>query len=180
MTKISFQTAKEKHIKDIWQLRLNATEKLKNDGVDQWQFEDPKKDVFLDDISKNQLYVMLENKKIIGMFALVFGIEPTYHHIKGQWRYDEPYATIHRLALINSHQQKGYAKMMLTYAEKLCLDQGVRYMRIDTHRHNISAQSLIYQLNYVYCGDIEVDIIRGDKHRLAYDKLLELKHENIR
>lgn len=177
MSKINYRLAKSEDIDRIWELRMLATEQLKNKEVDQWQFEDPTIASFQHEIDKKRLYVLEQDQKVIGMFALIIGIEPTYAVIDGLWHHDLPYATIHKLALDPNHQHHGMAFEMLKAAERIALKNGIRYMRIDTHRDNLQAQSLFLRVGYVYCGDIEVDILRGDRHRYAYDKLLEVQDD---
>lgn len=170
-TKIQLATIDD--LNDVWALRLKATAFLKSLDVDQWQFEDPTIHDFKDDILKDELYVYKEGHEIIGMFALKFGIEPTYAEIGGRWRYDEPYATIHRLALSVEHQKKGLAYEMLAYSEVITKEKGITYMRIDTHEKNLNAQRVFTKIGYVYCGTIILTIKHGEKKRLAYDKRLE-------
>lgn len=160
-------------LEQVWALRLKATAFLASQHVDQWQFEDPTIEDFKADILKEELYICKENDVIIGMFALKFEIEPTYQHIDGLWHYDLPYATIHRLALDPLYQKRGLGYEMLTYAEAIAKKRGIFYMRIDTHEQNLNAQRLFIKIGYVYCGTIMLTIKRGERLRLAYDKLLE-------
>ncbi|MFU8793225.1 MAG: GNAT family N-acetyltransferase [Acholeplasmataceae bacterium] len=167
------QLATINDLDQVWALRKKATAFLKSLEVDQWQFEDPTILDFKEDIQKEELYVYKIDDEIVGMFALKFGIEPTYDSIDGAWRYHEPYATIHRLALSIEHQKKGIAYEMLAYAESVTKSKGITYMRIDTHEKNLNAQRVFTKIGYVYCGIITLFIKHGEKKRLAYDKKLE-------
>jgi ribosomal protein S18 acetylase RimI-like enzyme len=179
MIKKTYRLATTEDLNQIWSLRLMATHLLKQKNVDQWQFEDPTKASFLHEINQKNLYVLEIDDVICGMFALIFGVEPTYNNINGAWRYNLPYATIHKLALDPEYQHHGIARTMLLKAEEIAREHGINYMRIDTHKDNLQAQKTFLSVGYVYCGDIMVDIVRGDKHRYAYDKLLEVSNESI-
>ena len=59
----------------IWQLRLETTQLLKERGIDQWQFQNPTKQTFENDIRLGEFYVYVDHKEIMGMMALKGGIE---------------------------------------------------------------------------------------------------------
>ena len=69
-----------------------------NGNPSQWKDSRPSMDLVKKDIENGNSYVMEEDGRIIGTFAFIVGIEPTYLEIEGQWLDDAPYATIHRIA----------------------------------------------------------------------------------
>ena len=162
-----------KDLNQCWQLRLEATKYLRSLGVDQWQHEDPTIEDFKHDIAHERLYVLKDKSELIGMFALLRDVEPTYKDIKGSWNQSDPYYTIHRLALNPLFQGKGHAKKMLDYAEKIAVKEHCYYLRIDTHPNNLKAQALFKNQGYQYCGTIMLTIKHGDQLRYAYDKRLK-------
>ncbi|MCF7931436.1 MAG: GNAT family N-acetyltransferase [Acholeplasmataceae bacterium] len=163
----------------IWALRLETTELLKQRGIDQWQYTDPSFETFKNDILKGEFYIAKdENSNIMGMMSVKSGIEHTYDIIyDGKWRLDAPYLTIHRLAVKRALLGKEIARKLMDYADQLALKLNIPYIRIDTHEKNTYAIKLFSSCGYVYCGWINLVQKYGDLKRLAFDK--EVKHENI-
>ena len=155
----------------IWQLRLKTTALLKKRNIDQWQSRFPLKEQFIDDIDKQEFYVLEEDHNIIGMMALKEGREPTYDFIyDGHWHDDLPYITIHRLAVDASYLGKGYSQSLLLYAKKIAHLKGYHYMRIDTHENNKHAIRTFTTFGFKYCGYILLaDDHPTDRKRFAFD-----------
>ena len=86
-----------------------------NGNPSQWKDSRPSMDLVKKDIENGNSYVMEEDGRIIGTFAFIVGIEPTYLEIEGQWLDDAPYATIHRIASDGS--TKGVFETVLSFAE---------------------------------------------------------------
>lgn len=100
--------------------------------------------------------------KIVGVFALIIGEDPTYLEIQdGSWRSDETYGTIHRLA--SDGITKGIAGACFDFCHDRC-----HYLRIDTHKDNLPMQAAIKKYGFVYCGIIHV---ADGSERVAFDYL---------
>lgn len=161
-------------LEDIWQLRLETSKLLNQRGIDQWQYHLPDKKTFQNDIKLNEFYIYEIDSHIVGMIAIKEGIEPTYLKIyDGNWSADKAYLTIHRLAVKSRFLGKNIAKELILFAHSIAKNQGINYIRIDTHEDNRFAvklfESLDYKLKgYIYLAENHV----GDKKRLAYDILL--------
>lgn len=166
------------HLEDldaIWELRLNTTALLKSRGIDQWQYHKPEKETFIKDINEKEFYVYEIDHKIVGMIAIKSGIEHTYLEIfDGKWTKDEPYYTIHRLAVDQTHLGKNISRELISFAHQLAISHHVHYMRIDTHEDNIKAQNLFLSMGYKLTGYILLEENHPGEHkRLAYDIILE-------
>lgn len=134
----------------------------------QWGKGYPGEDVLARDIENSNSYVITENGKIVGTFSFIIGDEPTYQVIKnGNWNQDKLYGTIHRLA--SSGETKGIARACFNF----CLNQ-IDYVRIDTHRDNLSMQNAILNYGFVECGNIYV---RDGSERIAYDFFADSKRK---
>jgi ribosomal protein S18 acetylase RimI-like enzyme len=157
----------------IWDLRLKTTKLLKDRNIDQWQYNNPSKKTFIDDINLKELYVYELNQQIIGMIAIKSGIEKTYLKIyDGHWSYDKPYMTIHRLAIHQDFLGKKIADQLVFFADQLAKSKDIDYMRIDTHVDNKYAIKLFTNHNYKKVGYILLEQDQGDLKRLAFDKLI--------
>jgi ribosomal protein S18 acetylase RimI-like enzyme len=160
-------------LNQIWQLRLETTELLKERGIDQWQYADPSYETIKKDINLHEFFVYEENNEIKGMIAIKSGIEKTYLNIyDGKWNVDKPYLTIHRLAVKRNLLGKDIALSLMQYAEQHAFNRAIDYIRIDTHENNRYAIKLFTSLRYVLCGYILLVQDKGDLRRLAFDKQL--------
>ncbi len=159
---------------DIWNLRLETTQLLKDRGIDQWQYIDPSLETFKKDILAHEFFVYEKYHKIIGMIAIKSGVEPTYLNIyDGAWHEDNPYLTIHRLAVKRDLLGQQIAIELLSFAERRARELNTPYIRIDTHEQNRYAIRLFTSFGYQLCGYIMLVQKQGDLKRLAYDKHVE-------
>jgi ribosomal protein S18 acetylase RimI-like enzyme len=166
--------ANRSDIDQIWQLREETRQLLKDRGIDQWQHGNPSRETFIQDIELGEFFVYDIQGEILGMIAIKSGIEKTYNVIyDGTWGLDQPYLTVHRLAVKRHLLGKNVSVLLMKHAEKLAIDRHINYIRIDTHRNNIYAQRLFFSLSYVLRGYIMLEGDLGDLHRIALDKILE-------
>lgn len=126
----------------------------------QWRNGYPRKAVLERDIENGNNYVLIDNGSIVGTFSFIIGEEPTYQVIKnGNWNKNKPYGTIHRLA--SNGKAKGIARACFDFCSK-----HTDYLRIDTHRDNLTMQSAILKYGFKKCGIINV---QDGSERIAYD-----------
>ena len=126
---------------------------------DQWDPSYPGRELLVKNITDGQAYVLEEKGRVHGIFAFIVGEEPTYTKIcDGQWRKNETYGMVHRLA--SDGTVKGAGRACLTYCSNL-----QPYLRIDTHKNNLPMQKVIESFGFKRCGIITV---RGGA-RIAYD-----------
>ena len=156
---------------------LEVCRQIINDGRDfqraqgfvQWDDTYPTPELLDEDIKIQKGYVLKIDGAIAGYMFIDFSGEPAYAHIRGEWRSDRPYAVVHRMAFSKDFQGRGLSSIAFELIEKLCLDRGVSYIRIDTDFPNKRMQHVLTKNGFVNCGIIE---FQGDK--LAYDKLLNI------
>lgn len=125
----------------------------------QWGRFYPSEELVRDDITKQKSYLICDEGKPCGVFALFEGLEPTYQYIEnGRWLNDNPYVTLHRIA--SDGKSHGIFKCAVTYCKGISDD-----IRIDTHKNNKIMQNQIEKNGFKRCGTIYV----GDgTARIAY------------
>ena len=132
-----------------------------NGNPSQWKNDRPSMELVKKDIENGNSYVIEnEEREIVGTFAYIIGIEPTYLEIKGKWLDDAPYGTIHRIA--SNGKEKGVFETTLSFAEGFGKD-----IRIDTHKDNRIMLHLIEKSGFQRCGIIIVD---DGSERIAFQK----------
>lgn len=125
----------------------------------QWAATYPSVQQLTDDINSGDSYICIENGNMVATFVLKGGNDPTYDIIyNGEWKNNNPYATIHRIA--SNGEVKGIFNKAMEYAL-----QHYETIRIDTHSDNKVMQNAINKAGFQYCGIIHC--WNGDE-RLAY------------
>lgn len=115
------------------------------------------------DIKNGDLYVLVHEMQIHGVFYFYIGDDPTYHKMDGGWwRSDTPYGTIHRIAGDGSG---GILRAAVAFAR-----QQTSHIRIDTHEDNKIMQKAVAKQGFQRRGII---YIADGSPRIAYDLLTE-------
>ena len=127
----------------------------------QWKKTNPTEEVLTGHIRNGNLYLVLQDELMGGVFAFIPGEDPTYQYIEGGWHSDAPYAAIHCVA--GNGTIRGLFAQCVAFCEKKC-----GHLRIDTHRDNRIMQRVIERQGFSYCGVIY--LANGDP-RLAYDRI---------
>lgn len=162
------QKATKDDIPDMMVIINDAKENLRKMGIDQWQNGYPNEAVLMADIEKGNSYLYLEDGKLLGVLALIYGADPLYQRIdNGKWKTDLSYSVIHRIAVARESLGKGVIGRIFKLAELLTLTNGYESMRIDTHPDNKSMQRAIAKAEYEYCGHV---FMEDGAMRLAFEK----------
>ena len=156
---LEIRKTKKEDLKEIDRI-FNCAKKTMRDmgNYTQWNDAWPGLSLVEKDMEKGNSYVVLDNDKVVGTFACVPGIEPTYIEIDGKWLNDDPYVTIHRIASDGS--VKGVFDKAIEYAKSLGKD-----IRIDTHWDNSIMLHLIPKAGFEKCGIITIE---DGTERLAF------------
>ena len=122
---------------------------------------------FEKNIEDKDMYVLEEDEKIIGSFALTDFDEPEYNSIN--WKYkNKKFFYIDRLVIDVDCQGKGYSKKAMEYIEKYAIKNKYEVMRLTVHIDNKIAISL-----YEKCGFERIEdsiCTMGDKILIGYEK----------
>ncbi len=172
-----FRRTEVKDLPQVIKLIEKAQERMKNSGLDQWQYGYPNEEVILEDIEKGISYVLEESGKIICTGVLTFEREATYEKMKeGNWISKEgtEYGVIHRIAVSKEKIGKGAAGKLLDNMEKECIKNKIYSIKVDTHENNEPMKNFLLKNGFLFCGVIYLD--RGPEEnskRITFEKLLE-------
>lgn len=128
----------------------------------QWKNNHPPQRQLEEDIALGDLYVVVSEGEIHGVFYFFVGADPTYGYIEGSWRSDTPYGTIHRIA---SDGCGGILKTAVAFGKTR-----IGHIRIDTHAENLVMQKALAKQGFEKRGIIYLE--NGDP-RIAYDLLTQ-------
>lgn len=136
----------------IIKIRQEASLRLKHDGVNQWQGEEPSMKTFLYDIEKKYAYVIEKDDHILSMASLCLEFESAY-----QILVDDSVSsmTIHRIAVSNEAIGQNITKIWFEFFEKQAKIHRRKRIYIDTHANNFRMLNLLKKYQYLYVGLIE-------------------------
>lgn len=167
---MKFRKTAEQDIQSIMKIIRQAQEYFKTNHIDQWQNNYPNPQIIQEDIQNGYSHVLEEADQIVATASISFDGEKTYNKIyNGNWLSHDEYAVIHRLAVDSSLKGSGISSEIMRQVEKMCLDKGVRSIKVDTHEENIPMQRLLQKNDFTYCGDIYLE---DKSKRVAFEKRL--------
>ncbi|WP_300381673.1 GNAT family N-acetyltransferase [Clostridium sp.] len=167
---MTFRKSTEKDLENIMNIINGAKEFLKGNNIEQWQNGYPNEEVILGDIENGYSYVLEDKESILGTAAISFDVEETYDEIyDGEWISLGKYGVIHRIAVDRNLKIKGIGTEIIKRCEEICLDKGIRNIKIDTHEDNIAMQKLLKKNKFIYCGVIYLE---GNIKRIALEKVI--------
>ena len=150
--------ADEKDIFGIYSCIKDAKKMLKESGSDQWQDTDgyPSMDTIKEYVAKREMYVNVINNEIAGCIALCPGIDKSYLEIDGAWLNDEPYYTLHLMAVKATYYRQGVAKELIEEMMKIAYQDQIYNLKVDTKKENLPMSSLLLKLGFTKTGVIDI------------------------
>ncbi|MCP3876136.1 MAG: GNAT family N-acetyltransferase [Desulfobacteraceae bacterium] len=134
---------------------------LEHGNPNQWIYGYPDVKTILLDIGNGNHFICVDGNQVLGCFVFIEGDDPTYREIvNGKWLNNNPYAVIHRIAVLE--HGKGIGSNCIEWCYSRC-----KNIKIDTHNDNISMQKLLVKNGFQYCGMI---YNRWGDERLAFQR----------
>ena len=170
---MEFRKSVKSDIKEIMNIIKEAQNYFKENKINQWQDGYPDEESIINDIESEELYVLLIDNKIIATAYLSFKGDIDYDVIyEGEWISQGDYAVVHRVAVLSDMKGHGVAGELFKNIEKICLENNINNIKIDTHRENKSMQRFLNKNGFEYCGII---YLKGNEERIAFEKILDKK-----
>lgn len=166
--------AKKNEINICYDILDEGRKYQRSQGFEQWTDDYPTLDLVKEDIEKQIGYVLKVDDEIAAYMAITFTEDPFYKDIKGAWSSDDVYCVVHRVAVNPKFRSQGITSTIFKEVEKLCLENNIFYIRIDTHHENKLMQHVFIKNGFKYCGTC---YFHGSD-KLAYDKILK-KTKNL-
>ena len=181
MAEIYLRRAQLQDLTAIMKIIDDAKELLKKNGSPHWQNGYPDQETFTQDIVMQTNWLLIHDNKVVATATLQLTPEPTYRNLtQGQWQQpDEPYATIHRVAISSNYRGQGLSKLLFSNLLTVGQMQGIKNFRVDTHRSNKAMQHIAENFNFKKRGIIKVND-QNDPERLAYELNLGSHHKLTR
>ena len=134
-------------LEDIEQINLivkACAKHMIDNSIYQWNDHYPNPKIFKKDIERNELYVYELENTILGCIVITTLVDAEYIPVK--WLTpNNKNIYVHRLAIHPDYQGKGYAQVLMDFAEKFAKDTNYASIRLDTFSKNKRNQ-LFYEL----------------------------------
>ena len=122
-------------------------------GILQWNDSYPNESQFIEDLNRDELYVLVQEEKLIGCIVITTLKDPEYETV--EWLTpDGSNVYVHRLAVHPDYQGMGFAQQLMDHAERLAIEKQMRSIRLDTFSQNPRNQKFYEQRGYTKLGDI--------------------------
>ncbi|MGC1516239.1 MAG: GNAT family N-acetyltransferase [Maribacter sp.] len=145
--------AKISQINQILTLTTACRMHMESKNIFQWTTAYPSENVFVEDIARKELFVYLLQKEIIGCIVVSTRMDAEYEPIA--WLTpNKNNRYIHRLAVHPKFQGKGYAQLLMDFAEHLARDKQAISVRLDTFSQNKRNQHFYERRGYQKLADI--------------------------
>lgn len=110
----------------------------------------PTRDTARDSIYKGDMFVETDENGVIVATAKI-NQEQVAEYADAKWQYDAPeneIMVLHTLVVSTKVKQMGYGTRFVDFYEKYALENGCRYLRMDTNEKNSNARKLYKKLGY--------------------------------
>ena len=137
----------------LFQMYKRAKDVLENDKIYQWTNNYPTRSIIENDLKDGILYVLKNNNKIIGAINISENQEPEYKTIDWQFN-DTKVLVIHRLVVHPNKQNKGFARLLMDFAEDYTKQNNFTSIRLDAYSQNGRVVEFYKNREYVIRGRV--------------------------
>ncbi len=152
---------KANEIEGTYSLFLRVKKKMEEEGNDTWSHDYPNRDIFLEDLRNESLYLYLLNEKLIGSFALSNDLASYFFSDSSRNRTEEflvehhlppraSYFLLERFMIDPSIQNKGYGGALL---KKILISQKNKYCLVVAYKKNEKAVQFYLKHGFSNVGD---------------------------
>jgi len=145
--------AKKIEIPRILAITKACAKDMIRQNILQWNEDYPSKNAFENDIKRNELYVLISDNTIIGCMVLTPNMDTEYIPINWLTGNDNN-LYIHRLAIHPKNQGKGFAQILMDFAEQYAIHNNYISIRLDTFSKNVRNQKFYEIRGFKRLGEI--------------------------
>jgi GNAT superfamily N-acetyltransferase len=172
---VTIRLATEQDVCQIMRIVHKVIPIMKSSGNFQWDEKYPNPEVFIMDITNQDLWVGEIQGVVVGMIAITLDQPKEYAH--AGLDLSELSIVPHRMAVDPDHQGKGVSKQLLGQADVVAREKGISRVRIDTNVQNQITNRLFPSSGYDLKGEIGLDTRPGLRF-LCYEKLIPFNVES--
>lgn len=160
--------AVKEDIKNIMKIIEETIVEMHLYGNYQWDENYPQEKDFINDIQKGDLFAYEREGKLVG-FVCINQVEPAEY--RGlNWSFNEEFLVIHRMAVKPSVRKTGIGTELMKFADRLALENNIRYIKTDTNSVNAKMNALFKKCGYNFVG--EISFLGKEKPFYCYEKII--------
>ncbi len=147
------RAAKQEDLPYILKITQACARDMISKNIFQWNEQYPNLAAFQKDLDREELFVLEEQKDILGAVVVSDFMDAVYEPI--QWKTPtRKNIYIHRLCVHPEHQGKGLAQKLMAFAEGKAQQEGYASVRLDTFSLNKRNVSFYTKRGYTQLGDV--------------------------
>ncbi|MGB3223466.1 MAG: GNAT family N-acetyltransferase [Desulforhopalus sp.] len=128
----------------------DATKHMDKQGIPQWDDIYPEEATLLQDIEKQEMYVIEQDSRAVGIIVLNDEQSPEYASIP--WKYAGRVLVVHRLTISPTYQNRGLASYLMKFAEDAAAVRAYNCVRLDAFTQNPAAVTFYDRRGYRKAG----------------------------
>lgn len=140
-------------IDSIMNLTKACAKAMIANSIYQWNEHYPNPSAFINDVNRNELYVLEIDNQVKGTIVISTFMDEEYIPIKWLTKNKKNFY-IHRLAIHPDLQGQGYAQQLMDFAENHAIENDYSSIRLDTFSQNKRNQKFYELRGYKRLGDI--------------------------
>lgn len=144
---------------------------MHENGINQWDYEYPSKDLIKNDIDSGSLYILVENENILGMVVLSEEQEKEYEYVDWMDKLGRP-LIVHRVLVHPERQRQGLGRKLMEFGERFAVENNYTSIRFDTFSRNPSAQLFYTNLGYKRIPG-QINLTYREEPYYCYEKILK-------
>jgi ribosomal protein S18 acetylase RimI-like enzyme len=150
---ISIRPATCEDVDDVLALVRDCVDHMRRHGIEQWDDLYPDRTTIEADVGSCEAFVATHETGLVGYVALGALQDPEYAEVS--WEFTAvPTVVIHRLMVDPAYQGRGFARVLMGFAEEHALTSGYRAVRLDAFVGNPRALHLYERLGYREAGTL--------------------------
>jgi GNAT superfamily N-acetyltransferase len=156
-------------LKDIMEIIKQTIVEMHSYNNYQWDKNYPKEKDFMNDIQKENLFVIEREGKIAGIIC-INKAEPVEYN-KLNWTLNEPAMVIHRMSVSSAYRRNGIGTELMKFTDEVALKNNLKYIKTDTYSINPKMNALFLRCGYKLVG--EMSFLGKEKPFYCYEKVLK-------
>jgi ribosomal protein S18 acetylase RimI-like enzyme len=140
----------ERELPALMALLGRCVERMRSQGIDQWDEIYPDAAAIQRNIASGSLYCLRAGDTPAGM--IVLNEEQDAEYAKVAWEFSGRVLVAHRLAVDPAFQGRGCARRLMLFAEEFARNNGYHAIRLDSFPLNAAAMALYPRLGYRHAG----------------------------
>ncbi len=157
--------ATEQEVHTVLDILLTGKKALADAGVDQWQDNYPTIELIVDDVAKNESFLLFIDDCPVATFVFTDAVDPAYDE-SGAFILPPPYTSLHRVAVLPEMKGRGVGGMIVDYCKEKSCQQNIVALRCDTHADNKSMRRMMIKNGFIDRGFIK---LADGSPRIAYE-----------